>query len=271
MIDIRTSEQLDPDAIRAQLTAKTVGTELHVVAETDSTNALLKGLAAYGAPEGTVVIADAQTCGRGRHGAPWFSPPGVNLYASVLFRPRLEARDATLFSFIASIAVTDAVNDLGAMAGIKWPNDVLVGRKKVAGTLVTCGARGADLEYVILGVGVNLNVDVAALHTALGSAGRFATSVAAATGVQVDRNAFAASYLNRLDTWARVFATRGSHAIVAAWREREILGGRRVEVRGDTTTIEGRVRGIDRLGALIVVDGLGKSHLVTSEQVRILE
>ena len=143
--------------------------------------------------EGTVVVAESQTHGRGRHGQPWFSPPGVNLYASALFRPSFLARDATSFSFVASLAVYDALRELGGEPSIKWPNDVILGGKKVAGTLVECATRGHEIDFLILGVGVNLNVDPAALRAALDGSGFAATSVSHVLGRTIERNAFAAS------------------------------------------------------------------------------
>ncbi|MBI4637742.1 MAG: biotin--[acetyl-CoA-carboxylase] ligase [Candidatus Rokubacteria bacterium] len=264
-------DSLSIEAIRRRLTAATVGRQIYLFGQIDSTNARLKTLARGGAREGTVVLAEGQTAGRGRHGRPWFSPSGVNLYASVLFRPALRLKDAGVFSLIAGLGLADAVKDLGVSPSIKWPNDVLVGRKKVGGSLVECAPRGDEIEWAILGVGVNLNVDPAALREALGESGLFATSLSTITGQEIDRNAFAASYLNHLDAWARVFETTGAEPILAAWRQRDILGGRRVEVRGSPGGYEGRVLGIDPSGGLHVRDTLGRAHTVTGEEIRILD
>src|SRR5207244_7807129 len=138
-------------------------------------------------------------------GQPWFSPPGVNFYASVLFRPALAAREVAGFAFVASLAVADAIEAEGLDATTKWPNDVLVDRKKVAGTLVESGTIGDRVDYVILGVGVNVNVTRADLRAALGRSEPAAGSLAEAAGREIDRNAFAAAVLNNLATWAEVY------------------------------------------------------------------
>lgn len=266
-----TTELLQAEAIRARLRARRVGCQLHVLGEVDSTNAHARRLARGGAPDGTVVLAEGQTAGRGRRGQPWFSPSGVNLYASVLLRPSLRPRDLGVFSLLASLALADAIRETGVLPAIKWPNDVLVQGKKVGGSLMECALRGEEIDYVILGVGVNLNVEPEVLHGALGPSGVFATSLAAAVGHEIDRNAFAASFLSHLDRWLERWTTEGPPAVLAAWRERDILTGRRVEVRGRGGQFEARVVGLDLSGGLLVRDTLGRQHLLTSEEVRLLD
>ncbi|MBI3634831.1 MAG: biotin--[acetyl-CoA-carboxylase] ligase [Candidatus Rokubacteria bacterium] len=266
------TDRLTIDGIRRALVPDSVvGSRIHLFDEVASTNAALRRLAREGAPAGTVVLAESQTAGRGRHGRPWFSPAGVNFYASVLLRPTAAVHELGVFSFITSLAVGDTLRHLGLDPAIKWPNDVLLEGKKVSGSLAESALSGDGVGHVILGVGVNLNVDVATLHAALGSAGVFATSVAAVTGREVDRNAFASSYLTHLDAWARRWEADGTPAVLAAWRGRDILGGRRVEVRGVRDTFEGRVISVDERGALVVIDSRGVRHALTSEEVRLAD
>lgn len=266
-----TGELLGIDAVRSRLATSLVGRQLHVFGDVDSTNTKLRALARSGAPAGTVVLAEGQTAGRGRHGQEWFSPSGVNLYASVLFRPVLHPREVAVFSFIASLALVDTIKDAGASPGIKWPNDILVGGKKVAGVLVECATRGEAIDYVILGVGVNLNVDPEVLRTALGPAGGFATSLAAVTGREIDRNGFVAAYLNHLDAWYQAWQSQGPQPVLTRWADFDILTGRRVQVRGHGGRIEGRARGLNAHGALVVEDPLGRRHALTDEEVRLAD
>jgi BirA family biotin operon repressor/biotin-[acetyl-CoA-carboxylase] ligase len=265
------TDLLTIDGIRRRLVGDVVGLQLYLFGEVDSTNAKLRTLARGGAREGTVVLAEGQTAGRGRRGQPWFSPSGVNLYASVLFRPALAVADLPLFSLIPALAVVDAVKDCGLDATIKWPNDVLVDGKKVAGSLVEAAVRGDVVEYVIVGVGVNLNVETGALQAALGPAAGFATSLAAVAQREIDRNAFTAAYLNHLDAWVAAWRTSGSERIRAAWADREILTGRRVVVRGTCEQHEGRALGIDEHGRLVVRDPLGHRRVLTAEEVRLAD
>jgi BirA family transcriptional regulator, biotin operon repressor / biotin---[acetyl-CoA-carboxylase] ligase len=265
------TELLSLEDIRRRLRGTAVGTQIYLYGEVDSTNAKLRALARAEAAEGTVVLAEGQTAGRGRQGAAWFSPSGVNLYVSVLFRPAISPRELGVFTFVASLALADAVKDQGVVPAIKWPNDVLVGGRKIGGALVESALHGQAVEHVIVGVGANLNVEVEALVAALGPAGRFATSLAAECGHEIDRNAFAAAYLNHLERWVDVWTTDGPSEVVAAWRARDILTGRRVEVRGPDRPYEGRVLGVDETGALLVLDTIGARRSVTAADVRILD
>jgi len=260
---------LDIEIIQKNRTTRVVGRDIRLFKTVTSTNEALRGLAKAGAPEGTVVIADEQTSGHGRLGKPWFSPPGVNLYASVLFRPPIPPREVAGFSFLASLAIADAIKAEGLEPTIKWPNDVLVDRKKVAGVLVEFATIDNRVDYVILGVGVNLNVPRDALGAALGSSGSAAGSLHEAAGREIDRNAFAASVLNRLEAWAETYRTRGPAPVLAAWLDRDILTGRRVEVRGEGVPYEGRVLRVDREGHLVLRDLLGKRRRVLTGEIRL--
>jgi BirA family biotin operon repressor/biotin-[acetyl-CoA-carboxylase] ligase len=272
------SELLAVDAIRARLTGRTIGRQLYLFGAVDSTNAKLRALARSGAAEGTAVLAEGQTAGRGRRGQPWFSPSGVNLYASVLFRPPLPPREIGVFSFIASLALSDVVRAHGVDVAIKWPNDVLVGGRKIGGALMECGMRGEAIDHVIAGVGANLNVEAGVLRAALGKSGLHATSLSAVTGREIDRNVFAAAFLNALDAWYETWRLGGAGPILHAWRDRDILTGRRVEIRGVRAAaagaaepFEARVLGIDAAGGLVVRNTLGVTQTLVSDEVRILD
>jgi BirA family biotin operon repressor/biotin-[acetyl-CoA-carboxylase] ligase len=263
--------KLDLDRIRQDMGRTVRGRRLVLHDRVASTNATLRGLAAAGAPAGTVVLAECQTAGRGRGGQPWFSPPGVNLYASVLLRPDIRPGALPLFGFAAGLAVADAVRELGLPVAIKWPNDVLVGRRKVAGTLAEAAIRGDTVEHVILGVGVNLNVTEAALREGLGAAGLAATSAMAALGRPVDRSAFAAAFLTALDEWVAIHAAQGAAPLLRAWEGLDIVTGRRVEVRHADQVVEGRARGVDDQGRLRVEEPGGRARTCTGGEVRLLD
>jgi BirA family biotin operon repressor/biotin-[acetyl-CoA-carboxylase] ligase len=262
------AHRLSIAGVRARLDTTIVGRQLYLFDKVESTNATLARLARSGALEGTVVLAEGQTAGRGRLGQAWFSPSGVNLYASVLFRQPLALKRVPLFSFIAGLALADAVNLAGAKPAIKWPNDILVDGGKVGGALVECAARGEMSDYVVLGVGANLNVELDVLKKALGPAAASATSLRAVTGKDVDRDAFTADYLNALDHWARRFRAEGPEPIIEAWRDRDILTGRQVQVRGGRDgSFVGRVIGVDHHGLLVVRDALGEGRTVSTEEI----
>ena len=260
---------LDIQIVQKHLANPMVVRDIRLFGTVVSTNTVLRALAAQGAPDGTVVIADEQSAGHGRLGQPWFSPPAVNLYLSALFRPNVTPREAAGFSFAGSLALCDAIKGEGLEATIKWPNDVLVKGKKVAGVLAECATVEARVDYVMLGFGVNLNVTHEALMAALGPSGHFAGSLAELAGREIDRNAFAAALLNHMFRWVATYRTDGPGALLAAWRDRDILTGRRVEVRGQGPSYEGRVLGVDTQGRLLLRDSLGELHRVLAGEIRL--
>jgi BirA family transcriptional regulator, biotin operon repressor / biotin---[acetyl-CoA-carboxylase] ligase len=265
------SSPLSIREIRRRLETSVIGQHLYLFDQVESTNASLDAIARAGGRAGTVLVADSQTDGRGRRGQSWFSPAGVNLYASALFRPRFAPREAGRFSFVASLAVSDAVRELGVHPAIKWPNDVLLQGRKVAGALARGSAEDDRLESVILGVGVNVNVERETLRDGLGEAAQSATSLREALGHPVDRNAFTAAFLGYLDEWLIRYRGAGDAALLRAWRDRDIVTGRRLEVRDGSRIITGRAHGIDAQGQLEVEDSLGRIHRIVAGDVRLLE
>jgi BirA family transcriptional regulator, biotin operon repressor / biotin---[acetyl-CoA-carboxylase] ligase len=260
------------DLIRRQLETEIVGFQIYLYQDVDSTNATLRRLAEAGAREGTVVLAEAQHAGRGRRGTPWFSPAGLNLYASVLFRPPIGASAVAAFSFITSLALSDAIWAEGVPATIKWPNDILIEGRKAAGSFGAVATSGDLVDYVILGAGVNLNIDRPALEQGLGAAAAGAISVREAAGRPIDRNRFTAAYLNCLEKWFDVYRVSGIPAVLQAWRERDVLAGRWVGVRVEgEPRYQGRVLGANSEGQLVVQDALDVQHRLIAGEVSVLD
>lgn len=259
-------EQLNVDALKHTAHTRLLGQAVHYWAEVDSTNAALSRLSQAGAPEGTVVVADAQTAGRGRLGKPWFSPPGVNLHMSVLLAPPIQLGEARLFTLIGSLAVADAIEAEGVTAQVKWPNDVLVADKKVAGVLAEVHAHGGRVERVILGIGVNVNIDRLAIDRLFGDAAPGATSLREALGHAVDRAAFAARLLEALEKHYFAFLSAGKQPLLAEWRRRSFLG-RRVRVREEGMQVEGVALDLDDEGRLVVMLDDGSSVRVREGEV----
>ncbi len=262
---------LNIDLIRRALSSEVVGRRICLLWDVSSTNDVLRQMAEGGASAGTVVLAESQHSGRGRGGTTWFSPAGVNLYGSVLFRPAIPLEAVPVFSFIASLAVSDAIRLEGLPAVIKWPNDILVGRQKVGGTLVECAAPDGEVGPVVVGIGVNVNVERDALSRALGGAAPEAASLRELTGREIDRSAFAGKLLTCLDRWYQTYTSKGAESVFAGWRERDCLTGHRVEIRRGCDTLAGRVRGVSREGLLLVEDGRGRSHRIVDGQIRLLD
>ena len=269
--EVPSGDRLAIARIRRTLVTDRIGFQTYLFGEVSSTNDVLQQMTNAGAADGTVVLAEAQTMGRGRLGKPWFSPPGLNLYASVLFRPSIAPDEVPVFACVAGLAVSDAIEAEGVRATLKWPNDVLVEGRKVGGTLVEWASRGEAVDHVILGVGVNLNVDRATLVTALGPAAADATSLAAAARRVIDRNVFAATVLNRLESWDDEYRAHGAEAVLRAWRKRDALAGHIVQVRERGAPYLGIAWGVDRNGRLVVEDATGARHQILSGEVVIVD
>lgn len=264
-------DSLSIELLRRELWSETFARHIYLFDEVTSTNDVITRIAAEGGLAGSVVVAEAQTAGRGRRGTPWFSPRGVNLYVSVLLRPELPLRAIPVFSFTTSLAMTEAIWTEGIPAAIKWPNDLLVDRRKVGGTLVECAGTGARPDHVILGVGLNVNVRQAELAAALGPAAAGATSLRQAAGREIDRNKLLATYLNFLEKWLDVYRTRGPDPVLYAWRERDVLTGRRVVVVNGGQRGPEHVLGVNQDGCLVVEDPAGAVREVLSGEVQLAD
>lgn len=229
-----------------------------------STSERLKALARGGAPEWTVVLADVQTGGRGREGRTWVSPPG-GLYLSVLLRPRFEK--VGLLPLAAGVAVAEAASELGVRTELKWPNDVLVSGLKLAGILSEAASGPAGVEWVALGVGVNVSLDVARLPPEMQDG---VTSLAAEGAADVSVRAVAAAVLARLAVCYD--ALRSSpNAVMSAWRSHAAAWwGSLVDVRAGETPLRGRLLEVDDDGALVLEleDGT-RRRLLSGEVTRV--
>ena len=230
----------------------------------DSTSNRLKALAREGAPEWTVVLADVQTGGRGREGRTWVSPPG-GLYLSVLLRPRLEK--VGLLPLAAGVAVAEAAGELGVRTELKWPNDVLASGRKLAGILSEAASGPAGVEWVALGIGVNVSLDSAGLAPEMQAA---VTSLSAEGAADVAGPAVAAAVLARLAVCYDALRS-DPRAVVSAWRSRAVpWWGSQVEVRAGRTPLRGRLLEVDEEGALLLeLTGGVRRRLLSGEVARV--
>jgi BirA family biotin operon repressor/biotin-[acetyl-CoA-carboxylase] ligase len=225
-------------------------------ADVSSTNDLASRLAERGAPEGSVVAANAQHAGRGRYGRTWASPPDAGLYVSTVLRPA--SHIASLVTIAAGVAVAEAIQTAtGLVTRVKWPNDVFVDERKLAGVLAE-GAVGTN-RYVILGIGINVMPaayppDVAAR----------ATSLEGELGRGVDRGLLLAEVLGSLAERYRQLQTGYAAAVTNAWRARAAQTfGRAVQWESGDATFEGVAENIDETGALIVRTRTGIERVIS--------
>jgi BirA family biotin operon repressor/biotin-[acetyl-CoA-carboxylase] ligase len=248
--------------LRPLLNTHDLGRVVHWYAETGSTNDRAKELADEGAEHGEVVVAEAQTAGRGRRGRSWSSPAGRNLYFSVVLRPDLPPSRAPELTLVGSIALCDALRQAGVDAGIKWPNDLLVRGRKIAGILTELAADPDVVQWVVLGAGVNVNARREDFPAELRDE---ATSVLVERGQAAPRALFAAACLTALEDWLDRHAEVGFEAIREAWRERSVTLGREVVVRVDGRELAGIAEDVDGTGALVVRTRAGLERILSGD------
>lgn len=260
---------LSAEEIEAHLASPLIGRQISCLARTGSTNADAFRQAEQGAPEGTVVLADTQSGGKGRMGRSWESPGGVNLYASVILRPSVPPYEAPQLTFLSAVAVARAIEQVaGLRPEIKWPNDVLTGGKKVAGLLNEMSAETDAINFVILGIGVNLNMTAEQFPPDLRHP---ATSLLLETGRPVGRARFAAVMLNELDRLYTCFLSQGFGPVREEWQQRCNAHGRELTVSDNgSETVRGMFAGIDGFGALLVRRQDGSLERILSGDVRVL-
>lgn len=259
---VRDSDLLLPDTIRKHFKGKLLRGEIVHRTTIDSTNRLAAELARGGAAEGTTVVAEQQTAGRGRLGRTWVSPASVNLYASIVLKPRIPPLEVPRLTLVAGLAVAEAIRDSGPFdPRIKWPNDVLLDGRKVAGILTELEAEADRVRFVIVGIGVNLNAMKGDFPPELRTK---ATSLALASGAPVDRAAFAGRLLTRLEAAYAAFLDGGFAALRHRYEELHGLVGLAVTIDG-TPPLAGTVRGVDDGGALLVESAGAIERVVSGE------
>jgi BirA family transcriptional regulator, biotin operon repressor / biotin---[acetyl-CoA-carboxylase] ligase len=266
----RAPDRLYPEEVQARLHTRWLARSYHWLASTDSTNREAADLARAGAAHGTTVVAEGQTAGRGRLGRSFFSPPHLNLYTSIVLRPVLDTARAPTSVLAAAAAVAEAVaaevGDSDAVE-IKWPNDVLLGGLKTSGILMEMGSEATRVRFLILGIGVNLNVAREAFPPEFRA---LATSLSTHLGRAVDRVGFAARLYDTLEAVLDRHADGGFEAVRPAFEARFRMRGRRVRVVDlGGAALDGIALGVDGDGALVVERGDGACERVVAGDVTV--
>ncbi|MFI5179152.1 MAG: biotin--[acetyl-CoA-carboxylase] ligase [Vicinamibacterales bacterium] len=262
------SEPLPPDLIHALVSAepRLAGfARLRYFADVESTNDIALQLASGGAPEGTSVLADVQRAGRGRRGRAWFSPPGAGLYLSVVVRLPDAGRALSLLTLAVGVAVADAVMATsGLPVELKWPNDLVIGRpwRKLGGLLCESVGAGAQVDAVVVGIGINLRQVAYPPEIA-----DRATSIETELGRSIERAAVVVEVLSRVRDAIEQFRGGEVNWVCHEWRRlgRAGLGGASVSWSDQGVAHHGLARDIDEHGALIVESNGRVDRLVAGE------
>ncbi len=257
---------LSVESIEKGLTTAFMGRRVVYYSSISSTNDVARELAVQGVPEGTLVIADEQTAGKGRLGRRWLAPPGTSLLMSLLFRPHFLALYQTQrLTMICSLAVVETIEAVtGLSAAIKWPNDIVVQGKKAGGILTELGATGGSLDYAVVGLGLNVNLDFEAVE-AMGNLATTATSLFQELGREVSRLTLLWRILGSVE--GRYLRLKAGELPHDEWASHLITLHNDVIVDTPQGVVEGWAEGVDADGALILRTNWGERQRVLAGDV----
>ena len=243
------TEKIHPSKVRENLRTRILGQAVLYFRGLTSTNDIAKELAVRGVSEGTVVVAEIQTAGKGRFKREWASLED-GLWFSIILKPNVPLRQAPKLTLLASVAVAKTINRLyGLKTEVKWPNDVLINQKKVCGILAESQTMGKVLRFGILGIGINANFSIAAFPAHLQEA---ATTLRMELGRKVERETLLCELLAGIESYYELLRRGRFEAILDDWRELAGFLGAYVEIDIDGKRIQGWAADVDDDGALIV-------------------
>lgn len=260
------ADVLTAPALQRLLTTRTFGRTVHVLSSTSSTNDIAKALAQRGAPEGTVVLAEHQTHGRGRQGRSFASPAGVGIYLSLLLRPQIDPHRLPQLTLVSAVAAAEALVEYCALpVRLKWPNDITIDGKKVAGILSEAVLSTAVAPLTIVGIGINVNTALAHFPPELHA---HVTSLALASGHPWPRLPLIALLLAHLERLYQAFRQGEMAPIWQRWLHYGQIIGRQVRFTQQQSAGCGTVVGLDADGALLVQDAGGIRHRLIAGEVQ---
>lgn len=249
--------------LKTRMDESWLGKNLEYHEEIDSTNTRAKRLADGGAPDGTLVIADSQYAGKGRRGRSWNAPKGVGIWMSLLLRPRIAPSSASMLTLVAALAVAKGIQNVtGLKTEIKWPNDIVIAGKKVCGILTEMSAELEDIHYVVVGIGINVNMEQFPDEIK-----ETATSLYLQSEKLVNRSQVIAAVMQEFEGYYENFLASGDlSGLLSEYEERLANKNKDVSVLAVTGTYEGTCLGIDKTGELLVkrIDGTIQ-HVVSGE------
>jgi len=252
---------LVPKLLRKRLSPGPFGKRIHHFFKTDSTNAVAMRLGEQGEPHGTLVIAEEQTAGRGRGGHTWHSEKTNGIYMTVLLRPAISPQQAPLITMVTGLAVRDAIiEQTGLTPDLRWPNDLLFGRRKFCGILTEMNAEPDRIHFVVIGIGINVNHSEVPKELA-----SIATSLRIETGKTFSRVEIVAKLLRHLDSYYNRFLAEGAEPVVARFSEvSSFARGKRVRIATEIETYTGTTAGLEPGGILCVKRDDGRTLPVIS-------
>ncbi|MFH2011505.1 MAG: biotin--[acetyl-CoA-carboxylase] ligase [Pseudomonadota bacterium] len=257
-------DKLIPLEIKAGLKTSFVGQEILYYLKTESTNLIARNLAMNGAREGTLVTAEEQTKGRGRLSRSWLSPSYKNILMSIIFRPKVQPSQVFSLTMLTSLAIVKAIKNITVLDPlIKWPNDIYIGGKKIGGILTEFSAEQDQINFVIVGVGLNVNFDPS-IYPEIGDT---STSISKALGKEISRVKLLRSILEEIEKGYNLFKEGKITQIRNEWDTHSLLTGKPVKVTSFGNTEEGIAESVDEDGYLILRDHKGERKRIFSGDV----
>jgi BirA family biotin operon repressor/biotin-[acetyl-CoA-carboxylase] ligase len=247
------------------------GRYLHVLAEVDSTNKHAHQLAREGAPEGTIVVADHQTSGKGQRGNVWYSSPGKNILLSLILRPHLEASAVQNVTLATANIIVNSLDRFlilekseGIELNLKWPNDIMVGDRKLAGILIESAVRNKWIDFLVIGVGINVNQDIGKLPEDLRDQ---ATSIQAETGRKFDREKLIAQLISDFERNYIRFARTDYGTVIYEWKQRCRHLGKTYRIETPLGIEQGKILDINEQGMLVYENKAGEQKRLVSGRI----
>lgn len=256
------SRELSKDECTRGLSTRSIGRIINFHEQVSSTNSIAEELAEGGAKDGTVVISNSQTKGMGRNGRSFSSPKG-GIYLSIILRPPFSPDEASALPLVIGLAVSKAINcTIYRESSVKWPNDVLVEGRKVAGILMSSKVKGRTIDHIIIGIGINLNTEVGDLPEELHES---AGSLMEIKGDRIDPNEFVRDLLYLLDLNYGKYLEGQKEDLLDQWTNRSYSIGKNVKVQTPKGELEGQTLGIDQTGALIIQTEKGMQRVESGD------
>lgn len=258
----------DLNELNQRLKRNLIGRDIHYYDETESTNDVAFSLGIAGAPEGTVVLADSQRGGKGRFQRSWHSPPASNIYTSIILRPEIRLSNASQIPILAGVAVAEVL-DKYCPGGIrlKWPNDILLDNKKLCGILSQLKIREHKVDFVVLGIGMNINMKYDQFPEDIRGS---AVSLSMKTGIQISRKELLIRVYENLEKWYKKLVLDGFEPVKKKWMSMSSMTGKHVTISFLGEIVQGTVTGIDDSGSLIIRNEHDELIRVTAGDATIL-
>ena len=261
--EVNTPDLMSSDEIKVGLGTKILGREIISYAQTSSTNDIALDLAAGGMPEGTLILTESQTEGRGRRKRKWLSPMGTGILASLILRPSIMAHEAHCVTLISAAAVAQAIRCMTQLpALIKWPNDVIINDRKVSGILTEMRTERGWVNFLVVGIGVTVNIPRSRFPAEIMDS---ATSLSVELGHKISRIALLQEILRQLECRYVKMEERKIDVLMAEWKSLSATMGRQVRVGLSNRIVSGHALDMDETGALLVRTDTGQIQRITAD------